>query len=180
MQRALRTDEALWLLGSLCSLKRIPFDAAFIAQHFPPPITRASLHEAARALGFQTGSCPIRNLRNGEHLLPAIAFLRDPPPGTTPSAPEAPAHTASAMDADCSSSSGDPPPHAPRPPASACLIVGLSEECILYFRPGQQSAESLTRSEAAERLEPELMLLSRSAGPAATDEDGIPGFAPDR
>ena len=180
MQRALRTDDALWLLGSLCSLKRIPFDPALIAQHFPPPITRASLHEAARALGFQTGSRPIRNLRDGEHLLPAIAFLRDPPPETAPSAPADPAHTASAMAADCSSSSGDPPPQAPRPPASAILIVGLSEEHILYFRPGQQTAESLTRSEAAERLEPELMLLSRTAGPATTDEDGIPGFAPDR
>ena len=28
----------LWLLGSVCALHRIPFDAALVAQQFPPPL----------------------------------------------------------------------------------------------------------------------------------------------
>ena len=30
-------EELVWLLGSLCSRYRIPFDAALITQQFPPP-----------------------------------------------------------------------------------------------------------------------------------------------
>ncbi|OJX06668.1 MAG: hypothetical protein BGO72_16885 [Burkholderiales bacterium 70-64] len=44
-----------WLLGSLCSLYRLPFDAQLIEQRFPPPYTLATFHEAARALGFRSG-----------------------------------------------------------------------------------------------------------------------------
>lgn len=55
LQGELKRDEALWLLGSLCGLFRIPFDASLIAQNFPPPYTLLTLHDAARALGIQTG-----------------------------------------------------------------------------------------------------------------------------
>ena len=44
-------QELLWLLGSLCSLYRIPFDPKLVEQDFPPPHSRATFHEAARALG---------------------------------------------------------------------------------------------------------------------------------
>lgn len=37
LQGELKRDEALWLLGSLCGLFRIPFDASLIAQSYPPP-----------------------------------------------------------------------------------------------------------------------------------------------
>ena len=45
----------LWLLGSLCRLSRVPFDAALLAQNFPPPHSRSTLREAAQALGFSIG-----------------------------------------------------------------------------------------------------------------------------
>ncbi len=48
-------QEVLWLLGSLCSLYRIPFDPKLVEQDFPPPHSLATFHEAARALGFKTG-----------------------------------------------------------------------------------------------------------------------------
>lgn len=51
LQGELKRDEALWLLGSLCGLLSIPFDASLIAQNYPPPYTLLTLHEAARALG---------------------------------------------------------------------------------------------------------------------------------
>ena len=43
-------QEVLWLLGSLCSLYRIPFDPKLVEQDFPPPHSLATFHEAARAL----------------------------------------------------------------------------------------------------------------------------------
>ena len=49
----LERDQLLWMLGSLCQLFRVPFDARLILQHFPPPYSLASLHEASEALGFR-------------------------------------------------------------------------------------------------------------------------------
>ena len=75
VRREIRREDAFWLLGSLCGLFRIPFDAALIAQNFPPPYTLATLHEAARALGIKTGQSALPS----DWLklpLPAIAYER--------------------------------------------------------------------------------------------------------
>ncbi len=50
MNRGLAGEHLLWLLGSQSTLYRIPFDAALVAQQYPPPHTLATFHEAARAL----------------------------------------------------------------------------------------------------------------------------------
>ncbi|MDD4881709.1 MAG: hypothetical protein PHX10_09045, partial [Gallionellaceae bacterium] len=76
-------QDTLWLLGSLCSLYRIPFDPKLIEQDFPPPHSLATFHEAARALGFKTGN----SNRPTDWLkvpLPAIAFLRAVPVSEVP------------------------------------------------------------------------------------------------
>ena len=73
MDRLLLSEQMLWLLGSLSSLYRMPFDAALVAQQFSPPHTVASFHEAARGLGLKTGS---RNLEGLDWLklpLPDVA-----------------------------------------------------------------------------------------------------------
>ena len=41
----IRTDDMLWLLGSLCRIVCVPFDAELIAQQFPPPHSRVTLRE---------------------------------------------------------------------------------------------------------------------------------------
>jgi subfamily B ATP-binding cassette protein HlyB/CyaB len=50
---AISRDEFLWLLGSLCNIHRLPFDAKLVLNQFPPPYGRASLCEAAARLGFE-------------------------------------------------------------------------------------------------------------------------------
>jgi hypothetical protein len=50
-----KRDDVLWLLGSLCGLFRIPFDASLIGQDYPPAYSLATLHEAARALEIKPG-----------------------------------------------------------------------------------------------------------------------------
>ena len=69
----------MWLLGSLCALHRQPFDATLVAQEFPPPYTPATLHEAARSLGFKTGDAELAAVDWRALPLPAVAFLRPVP-----------------------------------------------------------------------------------------------------
>ncbi len=80
LQGEVRREDVLWLLGSLCGIFRIPFDASLIAQDYPPPYSLATLHEAARALGIKTGDCQIAKLDWQTLPLPAIAFQVQPPP----------------------------------------------------------------------------------------------------
>ena len=61
LQGEVRREDLLWLLGSLCGLFCIPFDAPLIAQDSPPPSILIILHEAARALGIKTGPCSLAN-----------------------------------------------------------------------------------------------------------------------
>ena len=79
LQHPLTHDELLWLLGSLCNRYRIPFDAVLLAQEFPPPYTLATLHEAARSLGFKTGGRDLNGLDWQSLPMPAIAFIRAVP-----------------------------------------------------------------------------------------------------
>ena len=146
----MRQDEVLWLLGSLCSVFRIPFDAALLAQACPPPTTLATLHEAARALGLKTGGCRIAGADWQRLPLPAIALLK-PAVVTGAEAPRA---------------------------LGAILVVKASADQILYFRPGSQSAAALPIDEALETLEPEVVLVARQT--AGGDEDDIAGFARER
>ncbi len=136
----------LWLLGSLCSLYRIPFDPKLIEQDFPPPHSLATFHEAARALGFKTGHSP--HPADWQKLpLPAIAFLR--------AVPEVNADEAI--------------------PTIPVLILKTDGHKLLYFRCGSQTPETLTVDEAASQFEPELILASREASGTNKDGE-IPGF----
>lgn len=61
----------VWLLGSLCQLNRLPFDAQLALQRFPAPHTVRDLIEAARSLGFKTGEGNIAKPN-----FPCVAFLK--------------------------------------------------------------------------------------------------------
>jgi len=138
--------DVLWLLGSLCSLYRIPFDPKLVEQEFPPPYSLTTFHEAARALGFKTGHSS--HPADWQKLpLPAIAFLRAIPETT----------------------SEEPVPTIP------VLILKTDGQKLLYFRAGSQSPETITAEEAASQFEPELILASREASGTNKDGE-IPGF----
>jgi subfamily B ATP-binding cassette protein HlyB/CyaB len=77
---AVRREEVLWALGSLCGLYRIPFDSALVAQQFPPPYNLGSFHEMARTLGIRSGSCELDKVEWQQLPLPAVAFLRPEQP----------------------------------------------------------------------------------------------------
>jgi len=50
------TDDMVWVLGSLCALHRLPFEADLLIRRYPPPYTAVTLIQAARALGFRIAS----------------------------------------------------------------------------------------------------------------------------
>jgi subfamily B ATP-binding cassette protein HlyB/CyaB len=132
-RQALEYWEVSWILGSLCSLYRQPFDPKLVEQNFPPPHSLATFHEAARALGFKTGQSS--HPADWQKLpLPAIAFLR--------AVPEAGTDTL---------------------PGSPVLILKTDGHKLLYFRAGSQTPETITAEEAATQFEPELILASREA-----------------
>jgi ATP-binding cassette, subfamily B, bacterial HlyB/CyaB len=56
---AITHPQLVWLLGSLCSRHRIPFDPDLLGQQFPPPHSSVTFHEAARGLGLRTGECSV-------------------------------------------------------------------------------------------------------------------------
>ena len=142
----LEDQEVLWLLGSLCSLYRIPFDPKLVEQEFPPPYSLATFHEAARALGFKTGHST--HPADWQKLpLPAIAFLRAIPETTSNEAI----------------------------PTIPVLILKTDGHKLLYFRSGSQAPETITVDEAATQFEPELILASREASGTNKDGE-IPGF----
>lgn len=133
-EATLEREKLLWLLGSLCGLYRVPFDASLVAQQFPPPYRLATFHEAARALGFKTGVCAVDGLDWRQLPLPAIAFL------TAPANPDEPA-----------------------PGLIPALIVKTDGHKLLYFRAGSQTPETLAVEAAGETFGTELILVARES-----------------
>ncbi|MCX7172650.1 MAG: NHL repeat-containing protein [Proteobacteria bacterium] len=127
-------EELSWLLGSLSSLYRRPFDGALVESQFPPPHTRATFHEAARALGFKTGNHPLPRESWSGLPLPCIAFLKTDTPTTASDATASPADH-------------------PQP----VLTIKSDGHKVLFFCAGSQTAETATAEEAAARFEDNLI-----------------------
>jgi subfamily B ATP-binding cassette protein HlyB/CyaB len=72
----LQRDHLLWMLGSMCQLFRVPFDARLILQHYPPPYTVGSLCDAAQALGFRLREQALSRGGLRAYNLPAMALSR--------------------------------------------------------------------------------------------------------
>ena len=157
-----RTEDCLWLLGSLCNLYRIPFYAALVASQFPPPYTLATFHEAARALGFKTGSRPLPSDGWEKLPFPCIAFLKPQAPNET-SHTEAPPGDHQVIPFPLHPEKLPPsqaePDEAPEPAPETLtpvLIVKTDGQQLLYFRTGSQAPETLSIADAPNFLEPDL------------------------
>jgi subfamily B ATP-binding cassette protein HlyB/CyaB len=73
----LSQPDFVWLIGSLCQVNRLPFDAALLLQNFPAPHSVHQLIEALQSLGFRTGEAELAKAS-----FPCIALLK----GETPRA----------------------------------------------------------------------------------------------
>jgi len=75
----LAPESFTWLLGSLCRIQRLPFDARLLVQRFPGPYGLPRVLEAARALGFRTGEAELTEAELREAPFPCVAFLKAEP-----------------------------------------------------------------------------------------------------
>lgn len=83
LRRGLATEHAIWLLGSLASLHRKPFDADLLVKRFAPPWDLPTLMEALAGLGLKAGAVAWPDARHPVPPLPAVAFARDAVDGSS-------------------------------------------------------------------------------------------------
>jgi len=125
----LATEDFLWALGSLCALMRVPFDRALTARQHPPPLTVDVLHEAAHALGLQTGSEHSEDIDWPMMPMPCLAFV------ALGEAREGVAHIA------------------------PVLIAKFDDDRLLCFRSGAEAPEAITLAEASSTFLPGLVVV---------------------
>lgn len=68
-ERGLSRGDFVWLIGSLCQVNRLPFDAALLLQRFAAPHSTRQLLEALHSFGFRTGEGALARAA-----FPCIAF----------------------------------------------------------------------------------------------------------
>ena len=146
LAQAIEPAPLLWVLGSLCQLYRIPFDAKLILQRYAPPYTLATLGEAAEALGLQVGEWR-RVTEFAQVSLPSVALVKAPLPGQA------------ANDADDTLA-----------PAMPALILKSDGTRFLYFRAGSESGETAPATDFS--LVFEGMVLPVGRAPQAANEPG--------
>ncbi|MDR1935497.1 MAG: peptidase domain-containing ABC transporter [Candidatus Accumulibacter sp.] len=154
------TDDLVWVMGSFCALKHLPFDAGLLIRQFPPPYTTDSLIHAARALGFRIKrqQAPARKLASLN--LPCLVMLHDEAQAapTDTIAPD-PSAARSNEDAGLEQALELPVtelpvestlPPAPAPPrARPAIVVQADEERLLLFLAGSNAPKTLSLAEFA-------------------------------
>ena len=132
-------SDLLWLIASLSSLFRLPFDAKLILQDFPPPYTPAVLTGILQALDFKVGKMELDSegiVALGRIPFPAIAFLRS----------EDEAQPADAL-------------QFLRP----ALLIRADDSHVLFIRAGAKRPESLALAEYTRQFRTDILLVARDA-----------------
>ena len=145
MASAIAPAPMLWVLGSLCQLYRIPFDARLVLQRFAPPYTLATLGEGAQSLGLTVGEWK-KAAAFAAVSMPCVALLRVRSPGQA--------------------ANEDPSQYETVP----ALIVKSDGTRFLFFRAGSESGETAAVTEFEAMFEPTVLNVGRA--PQAANEGG--------
>jgi subfamily B ATP-binding cassette protein HlyB/CyaB len=147
----------LWVLGSLCQIFRIPFEAKLILQRFAPPYTLGTLCEAAESLGVSVGEW--REVRSfAEVALPCVALLRV-------SGENQAANDAGEQD------------EAEKAVLVPALVVKSDGTRFLYFRAGSETGETAAAADFPVLFQPAVLSVGRA--PRAANEAGAPEDRPE-
>jgi subfamily B ATP-binding cassette protein HlyB/CyaB len=141
----------LWVLGSLCQIYRIPFDAKLILQRYAPPYTLATLCEAAGSLGLAVGQWKAVS-SFAQVSLPSVALMRAP--GTA-------------------AAGSDEAAGAPVTPA---LILKSDGTRFLYFRAGSETGQTAPGADFPALFQPVMLSVGRApqaANEAGAEEDKV-------
>jgi subfamily B ATP-binding cassette protein HlyB/CyaB len=133
-------EQFVWLVGSVCALHGVPFDAALLRQRHAPPYDATALREAFDALGIDTEAQP----HVGDAQPPAVGFLLI----------EAAAGTA----AEAS------------PMPVPVLVAGVEPERVIFFRALDRIASVLPRQQFAALLHGPLLQAQPRVPPPADQD----------
>ncbi|NOQ76373.1 MAG: peptidase domain-containing ABC transporter, partial [Methylococcaceae bacterium] len=156
----LQSGDVLWLMGSLCGLNRVPFNADLIAQEFPPPYTEVTLHEVAREMGFQTEQADLSTKVPAKLTVPMIAFLK----------PSDEYDEAQASLNQVTNDENETPNL-----AIPVLVTTNQNQQLTYFRCGSQTPTSLPYKNISKILEQHIILVGRE-DVASNGAEDIAGF----
>ena len=141
----------LWVLGSLCQVYRIPFDAKLVLQRYAPPYQLATLCEAGESLGLAIGEW--REVHSfAEVMLPCVALVKAPTGRRA---------------------ANDEATPAPLVPA---LILKSDGTRFLYFRAGSESGETAPVADFPLLFQPAMLSVGRApqaANEAGAEEDRV-------
>lgn len=155
----LPAQAAVWLLASLASLHRRPFDADLLLKRFAPPLDLPALIEALEALGLKAGLSLWPGANEWQSVrLPAVAFV-DVPEAAEMQTP----------------APGEPPAQHDSAALMPLLVVAHDGQTLSVVKPGEQAPQPLPPDEAA-RLAPCLLLVAE-ADPVLAEENGETGPA---
>lgn len=148
--------DLIWLLGSLCRMFKLPFDAALVTQQFPPPHNALIFTEAAQALGLHCGWCESGAQALHELPCPLIALRREP------------ANSDGAQTAQSTQSTQT---------TQLVLVVKVDAERVLFFPAGSATAENMAVQDFASHFEDKVLLVGRTPDIRTPDEgliDAVP------
>jgi subfamily B ATP-binding cassette protein HlyB/CyaB len=144
----------IWILGSLCSFHRIPFDATLVAQQFPPPHIRERLPLAARALGLDVREGALRPGTLERLSLPCVAFL-------------VAAKTSEAGPLGDSAQVEHP-----------VLLVRADRERVMYFAPGSETPVTTPVAALGATFLERVLQVTRAPQIATEDSDSPASASP--
>ncbi len=148
--QAIDSAAFFWIVGSLCQLLRIPFDAALVAQAFPPPHDTTSLQGVLGDLGIRSGLREASSAQLGTLPLPLVAFRRVASAAPAPQPTLAPAPS-TAVVPSTAGPAPDTPAAATAPATSATpaitplLILAADATRLLVIGPGDTGPRAMAR-----------------------------------
>ena len=147
----LHRDDFVWLLGSLCNIHRLPFDARLMLSQYSPPYSVEKLEQAADAIGFEMRPVTAGSDDDlGKLPTPFVAFSQAVEE-ESPAAETAP---------------GQPAVQAGR----GALVIRADAEKVLLFRAGETSPVTLELREYTRSYRSEV-LLCHPKHKAVKDDD---------
>lgn len=139
--RHLHRDDFVWVLGSLCNIHRLPFDARLLLSQFPPPYAAESIALASDALGLELKQTSVEGTSGYAGLPPPfLAFRRTALSGAL--------KLSSQSDAGSESPAGQ-----------AALVVRVDGEKVLLFRAGSQTPVTTSLGDFGAEHFPDVLLF---------------------
>ena len=172
----LRKEDFSWLLGSLCQVLRLPYDARLAEQAFPPPHDHARLLNAIAELGMRAGAAA--GNPDGATPMPCVAFMREVAPVAQAAPGEATVPTAANAAAAAAAAATSTTADGAAPQRIPVLLIKADAERVLYFAPHSSEASVVSQAQFAQDFEPGYLLMARATPADARDDEGQPLVRP--